>query len=581
MLIDTIGKLENIQSDLMMCATPAVDTETNGLNPWGTKSEAGNRIIGLSIDTGNEAYYFPYRHSQGTNLPMRSMAFFRKYLSNPGRTYRGHNYKFDQHMLLQEKIPYAGTIEDSMLAIHLLNENEPTFKLKSLGDRYIDSGASKDESELLDKLEVVTEKRVARKQLKSLMGLLDPKDVDPYACQDVILTNALLEMAIPALKTWGLYEIWKEANSYSNITTAMENRGILLNTELMGKYNEEASGKSKEAVDRLSELAGGPINPNSPKQVCRLLGIKSSAAEILEVLAETDNEQGRIAKAVMEARGWLSVGSRYYVPYFNAIDKDNVLRTSLNLIGTVSGRLSSSNPNLQAVARQTDIFKVKDIFIARPGYTLVSADYSQAEMRLACYYAKEELMSQRIREGLDIHSTTAEDLAIPRDTAKRINFGVIYGIGKVALARQLHIQENTAAGYLRQYHSLYPNFKKLYRACETMATEEGFIRLWTGRVRRYNSVNSPTHKAMSNIIQGGVAEIMRVSISRLHPIVEDMGGHMLLQIHDQIIFEVPDKVLKMIISVIQKVMCDFDFDPQMKVDVKCGKSWGGMKKWTA
>lgn len=208
---------------------------------------------------------------------------------------------------------------------------------------------------------------------------------------------------------------------------------------------------------------------------------------------------------------------------------------------------------------------------------MVSADYSQAEMRLACWYAKEELMSQRIREGLDIHGTTAADLNVTRDTAKRINFGVIYGIGKKALSNQLHIPEDVAADYLKRYHALYPQFRKLYSACEAEAERSGYIQMWTGRVRRYNEF-TPSHKAMSNLIQGGVAEIMRIAITKLYPIIKDMHGYMVLQIHDQIIAEIPDENLNMALEVIPKVMCDFSFDPPMKVDVKFGKSWGTMKK---
>lgn len=587
MVIDTVAKLNSIKSDLLTCLTPSVDTETTGLNPWGTHTSPSDRVIGISIYTGGDnAYYFPFRHKFGRNLPPEAMDFFRQYLSNPHRTFRGFNYKFDLHMLYADGIPYAEKIEDIMLAVHLINENEPNFRLKDICDRYKIGDGSLQESILKDRviekcheLDIVislSEKSI--NNWKSKMWVLTPDEVEPYACDDVILTHKLAEMCIPALKHWGLYDLWKQVNYYSNITTEMENRGFLIDFSLTQKYLEESHLHYEEAMNKLIELTGETINPNSSKQVCKLLNIDSSAKEVLEVLSEQNNIKGTISGGISLARGWASVGSRYYKPYMESCDKENVLRTSLNLMGTISGRLSSNNPNLQAVARKTNVFKVKDVFIARDGYTLVSADYSQAEMRLACYYAKEETMAEKIRQGLDIHTSTSEMLGIPRDVAKRINFGVIYGIGAEALHKQLRIEKSVAKNYLDQYHNLYPQFKKLMTTCEKKATDYGYIRMWTGRCRRYD-INNPTHKAMSNLIQGGVAEIMRVAISRLHPIVKDVKGYLILQVHDQIIAEIPDESVEVFIPIMKKIMEDFDFDPKMKVDVTYGKSWGGMQEW--
>lgn len=586
MLIDTVSRFNEVKHDLLSCFTPTVDTETDGLNPWGTASTNPNVIIGIAVKTHTQAYYFPFRHLEGNNLPIECMEFFRSYLSNPSRVYRGFNYKFDMHMLWRDGVPYAPTIEDAMLALHLLNENEPNFRLKDTCDRYGIGDGSLQESVLRDKVIAECQRRNVPISLsksspdnwKSKMWLLPASEIEPYACDDVILTEQLIQLMEPALREYNLYQIWQELNYYSVITTEMENRGLLLDTDLIHQYANEAEGHYKTAVEELEKAAGKKVNPNSSKQCCALLGTKSSAAEILDVLSEREDDIGDISRRLSEARGWSSVNSRYYTPYLESCDKENILRTSLNLIGTISGRLSSSNPNLQAVARQTDVFKVKDVFKAREGYTLISADYSQAEMRLASYYAKETTMIDFIINGADIHSVTAEALGIPRDAAKRINFGVIYGIGKDALSEQLHISKTQAQEYLKKYHSMYPQFRKLYRACEHVAERDGFIRMWTGRMRHYNAQN-PTHKAMSNLIQGGVAEIMRVSISKLYPYMHDLEGYMLLQVHDQIIFEIPDSNVDVAISIIREVMQDFEFYPPMLVDIKYGKTWGGMKKW--
>ena len=135
MLIDNTADFDRVLPDILKCMDPAVDTETDGLNAWGTMHSDPNRIIGISLDTGNEAYYFPFRHEQGQNLPMKCIEFFQWYLSNPDRTIGGFNYKFDMHMLFNDGVPYTSNIEDAMLSAHLLNENEPNFALKDMCDR--------------------------------------------------------------------------------------------------------------------------------------------------------------------------------------------------------------------------------------------------------------------------------------------------------------------------------------------------------------------------------------------------------------------------------------------------------------
>lgn len=588
MLIDTLEKFEKVKCDLLMCNKPSVDTETSGTNPFGTVNRDGDRVIGIAIDTEREAYYFPFRHMQGVNLPYECMDFFRPYLSNSDRTFIGFNYKFDTHMLAMDGIEYPKNYEDVMLGLHLVNENEPNFQLKDTCDRYGIGDGSLQEDILKDKVIAECKKLGIKVSIdkknpdywKGKMIVLPPEDVEPYACDDVRLTRGLHTIVVEALKHYGLYEIWKQANFYSYITSQMEKHGVGLDVDLVKKYQSEALDHKNDAFKRLYEKAGYELNPNSSKQVCAFLGTSSSTIEILEDLMDlgTDEEQEK-AKLIREARGWASVDSKYYTPYLEAMDKEGNLHCNLNLIGTISGRLSCNNPNLQAVARKTDIFKVKDVLVPREGYTLIESDYAQAEMRLACYYGKVDTMAKLIEDGEDIHGKTAEALGIPRNAAKRINFGVIYGIGKVALARQLKIEEKLAQEYLGKYHGLYPEFKKLLYACEALGERQGYIDLWTGRKRHFNCPKAETHKAMSNLIQGGVSEIMRVTITKLYPAITDLGGRLLLQVHDSIISEVPDDKVELALPLIKSIMEDLPFKPRMTVDMKYGKSWGQAQHW--
>lgn len=587
MLIDTVELLEQVKPSLLACTDPCVDTETTGLSIFGNAERKRDVVIGIAIDDGREAYYFPFRHYQGRNLPMECMEFFRHYLSDSHRTYVGWNYSYDLHMMAFDGIEIAPNFEDVMLGVHLLNENEPDFKLKSTADRYHVGDGSLQESILEDKvfdecwrqdLECSRSPRAAN-NTKSMMYVLDPSDVEPYACDDVRLTRGLLELVRPALQHFNLYQIWKQINYYSYIICLMEHRGMHIDKDMIERYRVEAVDHYADAQKRLSAAAGYELNPNSSKKVCEFLGVESSAAEKLVEVIDAGGQGAENAKLVQEARGWKSVDSRYYTPYLNAVDEHGDLHCSLNLIGTYTGRLSCSNPNLQAVAKHTDVFKVKDVFTARSGYIMAQADYKQAEMRLVTHYTKDPVMKELIEHDADLHSETANRLGIPRQAAKRLNFSVIYGIGYRKLAENLREDPVKAKDYLEKYHALYPGFRRLMSQCEEFAKEYGYIQMWTGRLRHFNTPGADPHKAMSNLIQGGVAEIVRVAISRLYPAMHDIGANMLMQVHDSIIFEIPEDQINVALPTIERIMSDFDFDPKPGVDIEYGYSWGLFQKW--
>lgn len=590
MLVDTPDKLREVMPDLLACMDPCVDTETTGLDAFGRPGRARDRVIGVAIDTGQEAYYLPFRHEQGTNLPEELLGpdgFLGRYLADEHRTYLGFNYGFDLHMLAAEGIGVPPKFEDAMLALHLVNENEPSFKLKEVCDRYGIGDGSLQESVLEEKVYAECQRlglecsRSGRAEhnTKSRMCVLPPSDVEPYACDDVRLTRQLMGYLREALEAQGLTEIFRQVCYYDLIIVQMERRGMHVDRPMLERYRAEAEGRAQEAVAALHGAAGFELNPNSPRRVCEFLGTASSAASVLQDLIDAGGEGAERARLVQEARGWLSVDSRYYTPYLEQADKDDVLHCNLNLIGTYTGRLSCSHPNLQAVAKATEVFKVKDVFTARPGMVMIQADYKQAEMRLVTHYTGDATMCELIESGADLHSATAEMLGIPRNAAKRLNFSVIYGIGARKLAENLKEPLETARDYLERYHALYPGFRRLMAQCEEFAKEYGYIELWTGRIRHFNVPQADPHKAMSNLVQGGVAEIVRVAMSRLYPAIRDLGGHLLMQVHDSVIFEVPEDTLDVALPTVELVMTDFDFRPAVGVDIEYGRSWGTFRKW--
>lgn len=541
------------------------DTETTGLRRWHE-----DRICGYVIAVpGEEAFYFPVRHASG-NLSNRQHKQIIELLSRPGIRYTGWNTKFDIEMGLKEGIPIPEKAEDVMLAAHLMNENEFNFKLKDLATKYYDETAADEERKLLS---LLAESGLGKGDIASLPAHL----AEPYATDDCRLTEGMRNVYKTPLKDWGLWQMWQESNQYMLATVRMEQRGLPMDVDLCLQYKAEAEREAKKAYKVLKKLAGYPINPESPKQLQAFLGLPSTAKDVLEEFMEGNPA----VDAVLNHRAWSKANNTYYIPYLeDHVDRDGIIHANLNLNGTVAGRPSANDPNMQAVPRYTKIYKIKDVFIARPDSFILSADYSQAELRLGAWYANEQIMMDLLNAGGDIHQATANELGIERDPAKRINFGVFYGVGPYKLSRTLRIPLEKAQFYLDTYHDRFQNILPLYHHMQVKARMEGYIRMWSGRVRRYNTPNSEPHKALSNLIQGGVGEIMKRSILRLDEMVRGGYMHMMLQVHDQILFDIHNRNAE-IVKEIGHVMTDF---PQFskcppKVDMKAGLRWGKLEDW--
>jgi DNA polymerase-1 len=473
-----------------------------------------------------------------------------------------------------------------------VDENEETFALKRISDKYLGDTSSRDEGELKALVEAryKAELTALRRTLpnnsqegawKALMWRLYPEEVADYAESDVRLTMLMEDYYAPALEAWRLDRVYGEVCDYLLIITAMERRGCLLDREFIHREVANAGPRMQESLEELEDYFGVPLNPNSYKQLQRYTGWPNTRKEFLETLIDADHVQAPIAKLVLGYRDYFKQQSSYYGKYLNMMDTTSTLRPNFQMTGTYTGRLSCWNPNLQAVPRSRDTNHVKSAFIARPGYELVEGDYSQAELRTFSHYAKERGLAAVLLGGGDLHSETAKMLGIPRFAAKRMNFSIVYGVGKDKLALMLGIPVHVAAEYLRSYHAKFPGFKRLYYEQARIAETFGYIRLGTGRVRHFNRGQdvSPAHKASSNLIQGTVAETMRVAMQRLAAATAGGDVHMLLQVHDSILFEVPQGTADRWIPVFREIMEGFTFDPGPKVDFKTGDRWGELHEW--
>ena len=575
-----------------------IDVETTGLKPY-----HGDKICGIAFGfpytTGNR-YYVSVRHQphnivgydkRGKPILEVDYEAIKNYNLSPqdyqiiinalkvNATQRGFNYKFDLAFLRNDgmELPYG--IEDPMLMAYLCNENEPNFKLETLAKKYLGKSTVTQQHKLDEELE-------KRGLPKGQMYKLHPKIVAPYAIEDIRVTDKLYDFYLKHINVWGIYEIMNEYFDFELVVHMMEYKGMPINKDILSKYKREAFFNARHIEYQIREQVGYDINLNSPKQTNAWLGTESSNMETLEAIVNTSNDETLVSnvKSLLEYKSWMKVYGTYYSKFEELMDNNNILHASFQVIGTVSGRLSCRNPNLQALPRKdklkggvdmSHIYKVKDVFVARDNNLMVSSDMTQAELRLGAVRANVKQMKDKLIRGVDIHGETGEQLGIPRFQAKTINFSIFYGIGAPALSETLHIPLEEASKILKKYHELHPEIRSYARELEARARAHGYVRMFTGRVKRFPK-KEECHKAISSDIQGGVGEMMRIAMVKLHRL--GLSQYLSNQIHDDIVLEVPRERIDEVARLLGRVLTEFDVmgDVPMSTDTAVGLSWGDM-----
>lgn len=563
------------------CSESAVvvyDLETDGLSTF-----KGNQLIGVALalpHSGSkwDTFYVPFRHLVGENAPAEHLVpLLEAVLGSPGDII-GFNLKFDFHFSRAEGVKVARQPWDVMLACHLNDENEENFELKGLGSRHIDPSAADEEKKLSALLK-------SRKLNKGQLALLTPEEVAPYAEMDVKLTGELYRWVKPKLMQQNLWKLWGMSNDYMLALLEMESAGMVIDEDRAFDRQLYARTMADQIKQRMCKIAGYDFNPRSVPQLKKVLGTNGSTDK--KARARMAHP---IAALVGEQRAWEKAYSSFYVPLLGDVGGDGRAHANFRQIGTVTGRLSCSGVNYQALPRESDNetsqegpYHARDLIEAPPGFSIVGADYSQIELRLLAYYTQSPFLLRVYQDdALDIHQEMADSIRVSRDIAKRVNFGATYGIGAEALAGlpellSLNMTVEEAEVILRRYHKRVPEVKELYDRAQRMAERNGYIQMWTGRRRHYGPIDE-WYRAMSNLIQGGVGEIMRVSITRIWRELPETK--MFLQVHDDILSYVEDRQISVVVPRLKAIMEDFRFkNVPIKADVKIGKSWGKMTKW--
>lgn len=585
-LIDNESDLEKFLKDLEKQKLFSLDSETTSLDPLTTE------IVGLSFSwKENEAYYLNLIDHKSW------LEKLKKSLENEEIKKCGHNLKFDWRVLKNQGIEVKGLYFDSMIASYLLNPEKRQHSLDALS--FAELGWEKiNFSELFENKKIGDLKKV------------DPKKLALYAGEDADFAFKLLKPLEKRLKEEKLFDLFSKIEiPLIPVLGDMENNGIALDEKKLENMKKEVSGEIKKLEKKIHNLAGEDFNINSTKQLKEILyeklalgtkGIKktktgfSTAAEELEKMKDLHP----IIPLLQDYRELSKLLNTYIEALPVLINsKTKRLHTSFNQAITATGRLSSTEPNLQNIPTRTELGRrIRQAFIAQKGNTLLSLDYSQIELRLVAHIANDPKMIEAFNKGVDIHTQTAAEINnVPlekvtkdmRREAKAINFGIIYGQGPFGLSESAGISMQKAKEFIAKYFKAYAEIKKYIEKSLEKASEKGYIETLFGRKRYLPEINSniqilkraAERMAINMPFQGTVADMMKLSMIRIR---ERFGGDkdlkMLLQVHDELIFEVQKTKAKKYAKEIQKIMQEvIKLKVPVVVDVNFGENWGEIK----
>jgi DNA polymerase I len=564
----------------------AIDTETNSLDPMQAM------LCGFSLALApNEACYVPLSHRQGGDgatglfqgeiapdqIPERAaLDAMKPLLEDRGVLKIGQNLKFDWQIFAVRGIEIA-SYDDTMLMSYVVDAGRSDHGLDPLARRYFDH-------QTVDFNEVTKAGKT-----RVTFDCVEIGKATEYAAEDADVTLRLWQVLKPRLSAEHVLNVYETLERpLLRVLADMERRGISIDRQVLsrlsGEFAQEAAGLEAE----INKLAGEPVNVGSPKQIGDILfgkmqlpggtktktGQWATGARQLEELAEQGHE---LPQKILDWRQVSKLKSTYTdaLPGFVNPTTHRV-HTSYALASTTTGRLSSSEPNLQNIPIRTeDGRKIRRAFIAERGHKLVSADYSQIELRLLAEIAEIEQLRKAFRDGLDIHAMTASEMfGVPvknmpaevRRRAKAINFGIIYGISAFGLANQLGIGREEAGAYIKKYFERFPGIRDYMEETKSFAKKHGYVETLFGRKCHYPDIGASNasirafneRAAINARLQGSAADIIRRAMIRMEAALakKKLAAQMLLQVHDELVFEVPDAEVEKTLPVVSGVMAD-------------------------
>lgn len=580
--IQDSSTLDTWISDIREAGVFAFDTETDSLDA----NQANLVGFSLSHEAGKAAYV-PLGHSDGEDdllgggglvagqLPLDvALGKLKPLLEDPSILVVGQNLKYD-YLIMQRYGISIAAFDDTMLLSYVVDAGRSKHGMDALSDRWLGH-------------EPIAFKDIAGTGKKQItFDRIDLETATKYAAEDADITLRLWQVLKPRLIADGLASVYERLERpLVPVLARMEARGISVDRQILSRLSGEFAQKAASIEDEIYTLADGKFNVGSPKQLGEILfdkmglpggkktksGQWATGAQQLEDLAAEGHE---LPRKIVDWRQLTKLKSTYTdaLPGFINPETKRV-HTSYSLASTTTGRLSSSDPNLQNIPiRTAEGRRIRTAFVAEKGNKLVSADYSQIELRVLAHVANIPQLTKAFEDGIDIHALTASEMfgvpveGMPADVrrrAKAINFGIIYGISAFGLANQLSISRSEAGEYIKLYFERFPGIKDYMDETKAAAREHGYVETIFGRRVHYPDIRSSNPQlrafneraAINAPIQGSAADVIRRAMVRMERALleEKLSAKMLLQVHDELIFEVPDDEVDATIILVKQVM---------------------------
>ena len=568
-LITTGEQLDAVVEAIRGAGRVAVDTETDSVDPMRA------RLCGISLSTAARTGVYVPILSPTPQMHLDADAVLdrlRPVLEDPAIEKIGQNLKYDINVLRRHGVRLAGVVFDTMIASYVLDASRSSHRLDVLTLVFLGHTCI---------------------PITSLIGTgrtqkgFDEVPLDRavnYAAEDADVTLRLEAVLAPQLEADGLRKLFDDLEMpLVDVLADLEFNGIRIDPDELDRQRTRLAGRIDELRKTIGDASPHPFNPDSPKQLAGALynrpdqeppglGLRatkrgktgpSTDVEVLERLAADPAVESPVPQLIVEYRRLTKLVNTYLVALKDAVHpQTHRVHASFNQVVAATGRLSSSDPNLQNIPIRTEVGReIRRAFVAEPGNVLISADYSQIELRLLAHLSGDPGLIEAFKQGADIHVAAAADVfgvapddvtAEQRDAAKMVNFGIIYGITAYGLARRLgpDVSREQAAGFIDQYKTRYPKINEFLETCIETAVTKGYVETILGRRRPIPQIleRNPQRRALgermaiNSVVQGSAADLIKVAMINLYRALPDHypDARMLLQIHDELVFEAPE-----------------------------------------
>lgn len=585
-LVNSEEELQSLLSRLKQEISIAFDTETDSEDPIKA------RVCGISFSfKEKEAFYIPLNGNLGRELVLNLL---KPIFEDPSKQFFGHNAKYDLHVLQNEGIEVATIAFDTMLASYILNAHERRHNLDLLT------------LTLFNHTKIPIEQLIGKGKNQITMFEVPLETISTYACEDADYTFRLKNLFEKELKERGLETLFYQTEiPLIRVLNRMERKGMWIDQPFLKDLGSQVENELNHLTNQIFVMAGETFNLNSPKQLSQILfekmGIKpprktksghSTDADVLEEL----KQEHPIAQKLIEYRALEKLRSTYIEKLPTQVfEKDQRIHSTFNQTVAATGRLSSQDPNLQNIPVRSEMGKkIREAFKPeKEGWSYLAADYSQIELRLLAHLSEDKTLIDAFLSNQDIHTATAASIfgvdiasVTPemRQRAKAVNFGIIYGQGDFGLAQELGISRLEASEIIHLYFKKYERVHNYIQEQKELARRTGRARTLTGRERLLPEItskniqirNAAERLAVNTPLQGTQADLIKMAMIVIDQKIREknLKGFMVLQIHDELLFEIPDSELPIFKELVQFHMQNiFQLKVPLNVDIHTGKNW--------